>query len=138
GGRYDILSKVLGKTSVPSCGAAVGVERIVSLMRKKRIEGVYASLPKVFIAQIGPLAKKKGLVIMEELRKAGIKAAESFSKDSLKMQLGRANKLNINTVIIVGQKEALNDEAIIRDMETGKQTEVSLKDMVKEIKKRLK
>jgi len=138
GGRYDILSKVLGKTNVPSCGAAVGVERIVSLMRKKRIEGVYASLPKVFIAQIGPLAKKKGLVIMEELRKAGIKAAESFSKDSLKMQLGRANKLNINTVIIVGQKEALNDEAIIRDMETGKQTEVGLKDMVKEIKKRLK
>jgi len=114
------------------------VERIVALMRKKRIEGVYSSLPKVFIAQIGPLAKKKGLVIMEELRKAGIKAAESFSKDSLKMQLGRANKLNINTVVIVGQKEALNDVAIIRDMETGKQTEVGFKDMVKEIKKRLK
>ena len=138
GGRYDILSKVLGKANVPSCGAAVGVERIVALMRKKRIEGVYSSLPKVFIAQIGPLAKKKGLVIMEELRKAGIKAAESFSKDSLKMQLGRANKLNINTVVIVGQKEALNDVAIIRDMETGKQTEVGFKDMVKEIKKRLK
>jgi len=138
GGRYDILSNVLGKTNVPSCGFAAGVERIVSLMRKRRIEGVYSSRPKVFIAQIGPLAKKKGLVIMEELRKAGIKAAESFSKDSLKMQLSRANKLNINIVVIVGQKEALRDVLIIRDMETGKQTEVGFKEMVKEIKKRLK
>ncbi len=138
GGRYDILSKVLGKTNVPSCGAAAGVERIVFLMRKRRMEGVYSPLSKVFIAQIGPLAKKKGLVIMEELRKAGIKAAESFSKDSLKMQLSRANKLNINVVVIIGQKEALRDVLIIRDMETGKQAEVGFKDMVKEIKKRLK
>jgi len=132
GGRYDILSKVLGKTNVPSCGAAAGVERIVFLMRKRRMEGVYSPLSKVFIAQIGPLAKKKGLVIMEELRKAGIKAAESFSKDSLKMQLSRANKLNINVVVIIGQKEALRDVLIIRDMETGKQAEVGFKDMVKE------
>jgi histidyl-tRNA synthetase len=138
GGRYDILSKVLGKTNVPSCGAAAGIERIVSVMRTKRAEGVYSSLPKVFISQIGPLAKKKGLVVFEELRKAGIKATESFSKDSLKIQLSRANKLNINTVIIVGQREALRDMVIIRDMETGKQSEVSIKEMVKEVKARLK
>jgi histidyl-tRNA synthetase len=138
GGRYDILSKVLGKTNVPSCGAAAGIERIVSVMRARKLEGVYASLPKVFISQIGPLAKKKGLVIFEELRKAGIKATELFSKDSLKAQLSKANRLNINTVIIIGQKEALKDMVIIRDMETGKQSEVSIKEMVKEVKTRLK
>ena len=138
GGRYDILSKVLGKANVPSCGAAAGIERIVSAMKARRAEGVYASPSKVFICQIGPLAKKKGLLIFEELRNAGIKAAESFSKDSLKAQLSKANKLNINTVIIVGQKEALKDMVIIRDMETGKQTEVNIKEMVKEVKTRLK
>ncbi len=138
GGRYDILSKVLGKANVPSCGAAAGIERIVSAMKARKVEGVYASMPKVFISQIGPLAKKKGLLIFEELRKAGIKATESFSKDSLKAQLSRANKLNINIVIIVGQKEALRDMVIIRDMETGKQAEVNIKEMVKEIKTRLK
>jgi len=138
GGRYDILSKVLGKANIPSCGAAAGIERIVSAMKARKVEGVYASMPKVFISQIGPLAKKKGLLIFEELRKAGIKATESFSKDSLKAQLSRANKLNINIVIIIGQKEALRDMVIIRDMETGKQAEVNIKEMVKEVKKRLK
>jgi len=138
GGRYDILAKALGKTNVPACGAAVGVERIVSLMKKRKLEGDYLSLSKVFIAQIGPLAKKKSLTIVEDLRKAGIKVAESLSKDSLKIQLARANKLNIKVVIIIGQKEALREMLIIRNMETGKQTEVGFKDAVKEIKKRLK
>ncbi len=138
GGRYDILAKALGKNNVPACGAAVGVERIVSLMKKRKLEGAYLSPARVFIAQIGPLAKKKSLTIMEDLRKAGIKAVESFSKDSLKVQLARANKLNIKVVIIIGQKEALRKTLIIRDMETGKQTEVSFKDAVKETKKRLK
>jgi len=138
GGRYDILVKALGKTNVPACGAAVGVERIVSLMKKRKLEGDYLSLSKVFIAQIGPLAKKKSLTIVEDLRKAGIKVAESLSKDSLKIQLARANKLNIKVVIIIGQKEALREMLIIRNMETGKQTEVGFKDAVKEIKKRLK
>lgn len=138
GGRYDILSKVLGKANIPACGFAAGIERIVTVMRARKVEGVYSSPSKVFISQIGPLAKKKGLAIFEELRKAGIKATESFSRDSLKAQLSKANKLNIHTVIIIGQKEALKDMVIIRDMETGKQSEVGIKDMVKEIKTRLR
>ncbi|MBP6914371.1 hypothetical protein KBB74_02665 [Candidatus Parcubacteria bacterium] len=52
--------------------------------------------------------------------------------------MSKANKLNIHTVIIIGQKEALKDMVIIRDMETGKQSEVGIKDMVKEIKTRLR
>ena len=138
GGRYDSLSKMLGGGEVPACGMAAGVERIISLMKQRGYKLKNHGEPQVFLAQIGPLAKKRSLAIIEELRKANVKIAESFSKDSLKGQLGRANKMGIKNVLIIGQKEAIQNMAIIRNMETGKQLEVQQDEIIKEIKKRLK
>ncbi|MDD5568852.1 MAG: histidine--tRNA ligase [Candidatus Pacebacteria bacterium] len=138
GGRYDNLAKMLGGGNIPACGVAGGVERIIALMKAKNFKPRQPSTPQIFLAQIGPLAKKRSLAIIDELRKANIKIAESFSKDSLKSQLGRANKLNIQNVIIIGQKEALQGLAILRNMETGKQSEIKQEEIVKEIKKSLK
>ena len=56
----------------------------------------------------------------------------------MKLQLTKANKLAINIVLIIGQKEALNDTIIIKDMKTGKQSSVKQENIVKEIKKRIK
>ncbi|MFA5013528.1 MAG: His/Gly/Thr/Pro-type tRNA ligase C-terminal domain-containing protein, partial [Candidatus Paceibacterota bacterium] len=123
---------------VPACGMAAGVERIISLMKQRGYKLKNHGEPQVFLAQIGPLAKKRSLAIIEELRKANVKIAESFSKDSLKGQLGRANKMGIKNVLIIGQKEAIQNMAIIRNMETGKQLEVQQDEIIKEIKKRLK
>jgi len=80
GGRYDILAKALGKTNVPACGAAVGVERIVSLMKKRKLEGDYLSLSKVFIAQIGPLAKKKEFNHCGRFEKSRDKSSRVFKQ----------------------------------------------------------
>ncbi len=138
GGRYDNLAKMLGGPEVPSCGMAGGVERIVALMKERGYKP--KSLPKseVFLAQIGPLAKKRSLAIMEDLRKANIKVAESFSRDSLKSQMGMASKMGIESVLIIGQKEALQGTVMMRNMETGKQSEVKQEEIIKEIKTRLK
>jgi histidyl-tRNA synthetase len=138
GGRYDNLAKMLGGGEVPACGMAAGVERIIFLMKQRGYKLKNHGEPQVFLAQIGPLAKKRSLAIIEDLRKANVKIAESFSKDSLKGQLGRANKMGIKNVLIIGQKEAIQNMAIIRNMETGKQLEVRQDEIIKEIKNRLK
>jgi len=52
--------------------------------------------------------------------------------------LGLANKLGINNVLIIGQKEALQGTVVIRNMETGKQLEVRQEEIVKAIKQNLK
>ena len=75
---------------------------------------------------------------MEELRRAKVNVYEAISKDSMKLQLTKANKLAINIVLIIGQREALDNTVIIKDMETGKQSEVKQENIVKEIKKRIK
>ncbi len=138
GGRYDNLVKVLGGKSTPACGASGGVERITALMKEKKIKLSEPVLPKVFFAQLGSLAKRKSLKLLEDFRQERILITESFGRDSLKSQLGRANKLETKYVLILGQKEALEGSIIIRDMTNGKQETIKLDKAVREIKKRLK
>ncbi len=148
GGRYDGLSKILGGREVPACGVAGGVERIVNILKTreilkqetstKKIKEEKPEDAKIFLAQLGQLAKRKSMKLFEEFRGARIPVAESFSKDSLKTQLRSANKLGIKWVLIFGQKEALENFITLRDMDTGVQEEIKLDKVVEEMKKRIK
>jgi len=138
GGRYDKLVQLLGGKNTPACGAAGGVERIIDLMKAKGEKLNGFSKPTVFLAQVGKLAKRKALSIFEKLRESNVKVAEAFYKDSLLSQLSQANRLGVRYVLILGQKEALENKIIIKDMKSGHQKTVSVKKMVQEIKKKLK
>ncbi|MEK7503478.1 MAG: histidine--tRNA ligase [Patescibacteria group bacterium] len=140
GGRFDTLVKMLGGRDTPACGGAAGVERIIASLKEKiKQEGVApVSAQKVFLAQLSDLGKRKSLKLFEEFRKAKIQIAESFGKDSLKTQLRLADKIGADYALILGQKEALEDAIIIRDMKTGGQETVKLDKVVKEMEKRLK
>jgi len=135
GGRYDGLIKLLGGKPTPACGGAAGIERIVAVLKEKNIKLTELASPKIFLAQLGTLAKRKSLKLLEDFRKERIEVAESFGRDSLKVQLARANKIGVKYTLILGQKEALENHILIRDMVTGKQETVELKKVVREIKK---
>lgn len=140
GGRYDALVKLLGGKDTPACGGAAGVERVVEYLKKTmKVEPGLQPLGKgIFLAQLGNLAKRKSLKLFEELRRAKLPVAESFGRDSLKAQLRSADRLQVPYALIIGQKEALENTVIVRDMKTGKQDVVKLEKTVEEIKKRLK
>ncbi|MDO8264924.1 MAG: histidine--tRNA ligase [Candidatus Parcubacteria bacterium] len=137
GGRYDALIKVLFGKDTPACGGAAGVERIVESLKEK-IKGFSVSNPKFFLAQLGTMAKRKSLRLIEELRVEKIKIAETLGRDSLKTQLRTAGRIGVDYALILGQREALEDTIIIRNMATGKQDTVKLNKAVAEIKKRIK
>lgn len=138
GGRFDNLGRVVGGKDVPACGGAAGVERIISGMKLNRIKVLGEAKKDVFLAQVGNLAKKKSLKLFEEFRKEKIPLAESLSKDSLKVQLSRADRLNVRYTLILGQKEALEKTVILKDMKKGTQETIKLDKVVNEIKKLLK
>ncbi len=138
GGRYDVLVKLLGGREAPAVGGAAGVERIVALMKERNIRLPETPQPKVFLAQLGNLGKRKCLKLLEDFRKEKILVAESFGRDSLKVQLARANKIGVKYALILGQKEALDETIIIRDMAFGKQETLQLGKVVGEIKRKLK
>lgn len=138
GGRYDNLVRILGGKTTPAVGVAGGIERIISTIKKQDIKITEEACPQIFLAQLGDLGRKRSLKLFEELRSKGIKLAEALSKDSIKSQLKIANKLNVKISLIFGQKEALENNVIIRDMKSGAQETISFSKLVPEIKKRLK
>jgi histidyl-tRNA synthetase len=138
GGRYDALVKLLGGKDTPAVGASAGIERIIAAMKTKAIRLPQESRPKVYLAQLGTLAKRKSLRLLEDFRKAKIQVSESFGRDSLKAQLARADRIGVKYTLILGQKEALEGTIIIRDMKTGRQETIKIEKAVREIKKKLK
>lgn len=139
GGRYDKLINLLGGSKTPAAGWATGIERIIMAMKEKNINvPEVRPKPKVFLAQLGEVAKRKSLNLFESFRKAGIEAKSSLGRDSIKSQLRIAHRLGARFTLIFGQKEALDGTVILKEMGTGVQETIPLEKIVDEVKKRLK
>jgi len=138
GGRYDGLIKMMGGEQTSAIGFAFGVERLILEMKRVQARPYKPPKPRVFLAQIGNLAKKKSLKLFSELEKNGILVAESFGRGSLKSQLKVANRLGVEITLILGQKETLDETVIVKNMTTGVQETVSTDKLIDLIKKKLK
>ncbi len=138
GGRYDGLVKLLGGEDTPAVGFALGMDRIVNEMKKTGAKSYQAPKPRVFLAQLGNLAKRKSLRMFEALERSGIIVAESFGRGSLKSQLKIADRLGVELTLILGQKEAIDGTVIVKEMASGTQEIVPSAKLIDEVKKRLK
>ncbi|MFA6184370.1 MAG: histidine--tRNA ligase [Parcubacteria group bacterium] len=138
GGRYDKLIESLGGEPTPAIGFALGIDRLVLEMKRLKAKSYENPKPRIFIAQLGNLAKKKSLKLFSDLEKEGILIAESFGRGSLKSQLRTANRLGVEMTIIIGQKEALDETVIIKNMLTGTQETIPQEKVLNAVKKILK
>jgi histidyl-tRNA synthetase len=138
GGRYDGLVKMLGGEATPAIGFGLGVERLILEMKRVQAKPYRAPRPKIFLAQLGELAKKRSLRLFSDLEKNGILVAESFGRGSLKSQMRVADKLGVEITLILGQKEALDKTVIVKNMATGVQEIVSVEKLVELVKRKLK
>ena len=84
-----------------------------------------------------PIAELDELFVAEEFRKHGITAKASFGRDSVKSQLRISHRLGIKYTLIMGQKEAMDEMVILRDVKSGMQEVISYDKIVEEVKKRL-
>ena len=123
------------KKDIPAVGAAVGVDRVVGMPWFANLKPRIMKDPQAYFIQFGIEAKLKSLNIMEILRKAKFPVIQSISKDKLGSQLGQAEKLGVKYVMIFGQREALDNTVIIRNMETRSQDTVLIDDLKEYIKK---
>lgn len=138
GGRYDNMIKLFGGEDISAVGGAMGIERIVLAMKDRDIKPSKDNQPQVFLVQLGVLAKRKSLKLLEGFRKAKIQVSESLGRDSLRAQLAIADKVGVKYTLLLGQKEALEGTIIIKNMKSGKQETVKIEKVVEEIKKELK
>ena len=120
---------------------ATGVER-AALFLKKSCEKEICSLNRktndIFFAQLGEMARRKAVKIINDLRHLDIEIDFNLSKKSLKGQLDIANSSQVPFALILGQKEVQDDTIIIRDMESGVQEIIDQKKIAQILLKKLK
>lgn len=135
GGRYDYLAKTLGaKKDIPAMGMAIGVDRVADSPWCAKMCPRIGKKSKMYFIQLGFDAKLKSLNVIEILRKAKIPIMQSLSKDSLSAQLAVAEKSGMKYALIFGQKEAMEDSVIVRNMESRSQETVSLDKLLEYLK----
>ncbi len=138
GGRYDNLVKDLGGGEIPAAGFGMGIERMIMLMKHRGVKVPERKKAKVFLVALGTIGRKKGLKLFESLTNVGIFVKESFAKGSLKSQLKAADKEGSLLSIIIGQKEAIDNVVIMRDMVSGAQEMIGEEKIFTRVKKMLK
>lgn len=124
GYRYSRLGRYLGlRKEVPMAGV-----NIFSASPKDIKKRIYKSLPKpkFYLIQLGREAKIKTLSLIELLRSHRIPLYHFLGRDKITVQLSNAESLRVPYLIIIGQKEALENTATIRNMSTRAQDTVSI------------
>lgn len=127
GGRYDGLVEALGGPSTPGVGFALGIERVVALLKQG---SAAPSPPSVFIATLGEAAGRRLAPLLTALRDAGIRTETDYDRGSLKSQLRKADKLGARHVVILGDDEIAGETAVVRDMETKAQQQIPFGDLL--------
>ncbi|MBQ3005822.1 MAG: histidine--tRNA ligase [Clostridia bacterium] len=129
GGRYDGLIEELGGPSMPSLGFGMGLERLMLLLEAQKRNFPEERKPELFIVTIGDEAKLKAVKLARELRLDGSSVLYDLGGRSMKAQMKLANKLGAQTVIVLGEDEIKNDEAVLKDMQSGNSETVKLSEL---------
>ena len=122
GGRYDPLIGMFGGKFTPACGFAMGVERLIELMR---LSGEKAAQQHcdVYLVHQGDVAQLQAFVLAERLRDAGLDVvlhcAPTGAGGSFKSQMKRADASGATFAIILGDDEIAAQSASIKTMRSG-------------------
>ena len=128
GGRYDGLTKILGGPDIPGVGWAGGVERMIMLMKNVDKNG-----KKVHLILCHQNYRSYGLQLLNQLRKNNIAVYFDYKYD-LKKSLSKANKLNSEFAIIIGEEEVKKNQYIIKYLYKNIQEVMSLEQIIKKLK----
>ncbi|MEK7669110.1 MAG: His/Gly/Thr/Pro-type tRNA ligase C-terminal domain-containing protein [Patescibacteria group bacterium] len=131
GFRFNRLAKKLGYKKDLACSILN-----ISAKLKKNLTKVKAKTvkPQFYLIQFGPEAKLKSFLVLEELYKAGASVIHSIAKDKLSSQIGIAENSDATYIILLGQKEALENSVVIRNTLTRAQEIVPIFNLTEKVK----
>ena len=134
GGRYDNLVSNFGDYDAPATGISIGLDRLVyALMQKKEFKMIRPR--PVVICVFDKNLIKEYINLQTILRKADISAEIYPGETKLKKQMEYANKIQSPAVILYGENEIKSGKPIIRNLSSGKEQSIEIKEIVNEIKK---
>jgi histidyl-tRNA synthetase len=115
GGRYDGLVEMLGGKSTPAAGFAVGLERLVELLRRQGVAGRRCA-PQVYLVLPGATSESEGLLLAERLRDQGLRVECHGGNGPLKTQLKRADRSGARFALLLGEEERARQVVAVKDL----------------------
>lgn len=126
GGRYDGLVAQMGGPSVPSLGFAMGIERLMLVLKNQGKELPSADKPDLYIAALGEKAQLKTAELCAALRADGFKVETDICGRGLKAQMKYANKIGAKYSLVLGDTEIGENSASLKNMADGEAFTVKL------------
>ncbi len=117
GGRYDGLFEQLGGKPTPACGFAIGVERMVLLLKETGKRGV--ATPLAYVVHAGDAAAKLAWRVGETLRDAGRAVVVNAGGGSFKSQMKKADASGARFALVIGDDEAAAATVAIKPLRDG-------------------
>ena len=135
GGRYADLTGVFGMKDMSGVGISFGADRIYDVLTELNLfpEAVDNTLDLLFI-NFGEVEEKKCLKLVKQMRAEGISSELYPSSAKMKKQMKYANDRNVKNVALIGQDEIDKGILLIKNMESGEQTELSFDQAITQLK----
>jgi histidyl-tRNA synthetase len=119
GGRYDPLIETFGGKPTPGVGFAMGIERLIELM-KAQGEPAEPSQCDVYMVHQGDEARMKAFNLAERIRDAGLDVvlhcATLQGAGSFKSQMKKADGSGASFAVIIGEDEVANDTVAVKSL----------------------
>ena len=130
GGRYDRLLEILGNAKVPAIGFAAGMERIAMLMDETLIENKEEKIFAIYFDD----TQDYFINTVSRLRENGIKVNFDYNPKSFGAQMKKANKINAEYVLILGEEEQNKNIITMKKFSTGEQKEYTFEEILEILK----
>ncbi|QJE01263.1 histidine--tRNA ligase [Massilia forsythiae] len=119
GGRYDPLIETFGGKPTPGIGFAMGIERLIELM-KAQGEPAAPGQCDVYMVHQGDEARMKAFILAERIRDAGLDVvlhcATPAGAGSFKSQMKKADASGAAFAVIIGEDEVAKDEVAVKSL----------------------
>lgn len=131
GGRYDDLTGIFGLPEVSGVGISFGADRVYDVMSElKLFPEENSETSKVMFVNFGEEEEKFCLKLVQEIRKEGISAELYPDSVKMKKQMKYADQKSIPTVVLIGQDEIKTGLFTTKNMKSGEQQKVNLKELI--------
>ncbi len=139
GGRYDGLVAQLGGRPTPAVGFALGLERLVALVREQGLEPPPAA-PHLYLVAVGGAAQAQAPRIAESLRDRlpGLRLQVHCGGGGFKSQFKKADRSGAAHALILGEDELERGVAGLKPLRAeGEQIQVPLEDLPAWLRERI-
>lgn len=139
GGHHSALLQSLGARAAGAraFGFYGSLKLLRQIMEDANIELSKHTNIEVCLVPLGELAAKRSLRLFRDLTAEKILVYDHFGLSGVKNQLKIASEHKVPIALIMGQKEAIDEMVILRDVKSGMQEIISYDKIVEEVKKRL-